>query len=168
MFPPFGKWGISCFRRETRWLCPLFPKQEDQSRGEWSTNKLHPPISLLRLSLPFSDCVCIFLICICVYFLLMFCVFPAVTNGWDFPTQPDMTRPCWLKNWRLCSMYFFILNLNSILLYYVSIFIELNEEESFCLLSSLKLISTWAPCSLLYLSHLPIISSRFLIPVYSI
>ena len=72
---------ISCFGRETRWLCPLFPKQEDQSRGEWSTNKLHPPISLLRLSLPFSDCVCIFLICICVYFLLMFCVFPAVTNG---------------------------------------------------------------------------------------
>ena len=38
--------------------------------------------------------------CIFVYL----CVFPAVTNGRDWPTQADMTRPCCLKNWRPCLL----------------------------------------------------------------
>ena len=66
---------ISCFGRETRWLCPLFPKQEDQSRGEWSTNKLPPPISLLRLSLPFCDCGYFSFLFVCISFLC-FVYFP--------------------------------------------------------------------------------------------
>ena len=160
-------WRYILFWKRDTMAVPSFPKAR-RSIKRRVVNKQTPSTHFSFASFSSLLWLWVFLIFVCVYFLLMFCVFPAVTNGWDFPTQPDMTRPCWLKNWRLCSMYFLILNLDSIFLYYVSILIELNEGESFCLLPSLKLISTWAPCSFLFLSHLPIFSSRCLYPIYSV